>query len=86
MTDSPTISLDEYMAELDRLRDPNFTHPAVLLTDEQYELLNHARENQIPVKWDTLTRWFNKTYHADLKMTTLRNRYFLEKSRREPSP
>lgn len=66
------LSVDDWKAEIDAMRPTG--HPnAITLTDEQKEILVHARD-EAKLGWKGIVAWWKKTFGWGNK-TTLRRRY-----------
>lgn len=78
MTKLPRIKegeLERYFDELDALR-PKDTGG---LTDEQYEYIKYARENEKPVLWSRIVQWWVEKGWGSMNISTLKTRYTARK-------
>jgi len=76
----PTITEDEWRAELDKHRTPpRFTS----MTDEQYRFLQSARDPDAPVPWKVVIELWQKYFNERVAISTLKTRWFYETSQRQ---
>ena len=80
MMDEPEITLDEYLAEIDRIRAAPKPR-ALLLTDDQFAAIRHGRTGTPPVEWNALAIWFGGRF-GEINAKTLMSRYQTECHRR----
>ena len=56
MAEKPKITLDEWYAEIEKLRDDPKNVHSNEWTDGQYQCIKNARENANPIKWKILIK------------------------------
>ena len=54
------ITMDEWLTELEELRAECARTQRNYLTEEQYQIVSAARENDTPIAWDKLAKFFNE--------------------------
>ena len=54
------ITMDEWLSELEELRADCVRRQRALLTAQQYEIIKTARENDTPIPWDKIAKFFNE--------------------------
>jgi len=69
------ITLNEWRAELEKLRGDCVHRQKTCLTPEQYEIIKTARKNDIPIPWDKLAKFFKEKGALNVAGKTLKRAY-----------
>ena len=83
MTDTTTITESELAAEYAKLDILREKHHDPLMTDAQFALLSHARSGANPVTWSKLVVYWESRGWGVVKLSTLKCRFRLERTRRK---
>ena len=73
------ITESEWMQELDRLRPARHE----ILTKEEFEFLQYARESVNPIQWIPLSIAFNKKFNRNLSDVTIKGHYNTLKAKKK---
>lgn len=80
MKDEPVITESEWMADLDNIRNMECS----ILTEDEYQFVKYARENEHPVPWVKLLECFNSIFPKHrTKRNTIMDRYQRSKNHYE---